>query len=121
MKSVTINDKEFNFVFNANTAELYAQLFGDDLIEMTMGIKQDNSFLLKRNRLQKLAYIANMQASHSIKELSNKLTMMGYLEWAEQFDAGTFVVGTEAMEAILAGWTESFATTATPKNLTAQQ
>ena len=118
MKTAIINDKEFQFLFNANTPELYYQVFGEDLIELTLKMRQekDNTIFHKRSRLQKMAFIANMQASKSIKELSNRLTMSMYFEWCEQFDAGAFIVGTAANDAILTGWVESFASTAIEKN-----
>lgn len=116
MKTATINEKEYQFVFNANTAELYYQVFGEDLIELTLKLKEDKTLFHKRGRLQKLAFITNMQASKSIKELSNRLTMSMYFEWCEQFDAGAFIAGSAANDAILTGWVESFASTATEKN-----
>ena len=118
MKTATINEKEFQFVFNANTAELYYQVFGEDLIELTLKMRQENDKTIfhKRSRLQKMAFIANMQAEKSIKELSNRLTMAMYFEWSEQFDAGEFIAGTDANEAVLTGWVESFASTAIEKN-----
>lgn len=116
MKTAILNGKEYKFVFNANTAELYYQVFGEDLIELTLKLKEDKTLFHKRGRLQKMAFVTNMQAEKSIKELSNRLTMAMYLEWAEQFDAGAFVAGSAANDAILTGWVESFASTATEKN-----
>ena len=53
MITVTINEKEYQFVFNANTPELYYQAFNEDLFELTLKSKDDNQILLRRNRLTK--------------------------------------------------------------------
>ena len=42
MLELTINDKQYQFVFNSNTSEIYYQTFGEDLFEMTMKLKEDN-------------------------------------------------------------------------------
>lgn len=120
MITVTINEKEYQFVFNANTPELYYQAFNEDLFELTLKSKDDNQILLRRNRLTKLAYIANMQARKTVRELAGRLNITTYLEWAEQFNCGTFLTGTAALE-IINAWNDSFGTKAEIKNQESQQ
>lgn len=115
MITVKINDKDYNFVFNSNTSELYYQVFNEDLFDLTIKSKEDNSLLLRRNRLSKLAYITNMQAKKSVRELSGRLNMTTYLEWADQFDNGTFLTGPAAMD-IVNAWNDSFSTKSEEKN-----
>lgn len=51
MVTVTIEGKEYNFVFNANTSELFYQVFNEDLFDITLKMKEDNTLIMKRNRL----------------------------------------------------------------------
>lgn len=120
MITLTLNGKEFNFVFNSNTCELYYQTFNEDLFELTLKSKEDNTLLLKRNRLVKMAYIANMQAKKSVRELCGRMNMTTYLEWADQFDNGAFVSG-ETATAIVTAWNDSFGSTSKEKNPTGPQ
>lgn len=115
MLTVNINDKDYNFVFNSNTSELYYQTFGEDLFELTIKLKDDNQLILKRNRLQKLAYIANQQASKSVRELAGHMNLTTYLMWSEQFDGREFLTGPAAAQ-IIDAWRGSFETKAEEKN-----
>ena len=115
MLELTINDKQYQFVFNSNTSEIYYQTFGEDLFEMTMKLKEDNQLLLKRNRLQKLAYVANMQSKKTVRELAGRLNLSTYLDWAEQFSGREFLTGPAAAQ-IIDAWRGSFETKSEIKN-----
>lgn len=115
MVTLKINGKDYDFAFNANTSELYYQVFQEDLFEMTLNMQQDKSLIMKRNRLQKLAYIGNMQAKKPIRELSGRLSLVQYLEWSEQFDSNTFL-NADVIRDVAAAWSGTFNTTAEEKN-----
>lgn len=122
METITINGKEYNFAFNANTSELFYQVFGEDLTKITFDLKDNKMALMEKNRLPKLAYIANMQAEKSIRELSNRLNVGLYMEWLEQFPAGAFITDAEVIRAVQSGWINSCtATIKEVKNPTGQQ
>ena len=115
MVTVTIEGKDYNFVFNANTSELFYQVFNEDLFDITLKMKEDNTLIMKRNRLQKLAFIANMQSKKPIRELAGRLSLVQYFEWSEQFAGGTFSMNTndltnEASETILGVTSEALET-----------
>lgn len=117
MTSATINGKEYKFMFNANTPELYYQVFGEDLTLIMYETQKDNMTMLRGQRCPKLAYIANMQATHSFKELANRLTRETYMEWLEQFDsAATFMLNTEVLTAVIGGWNDSCVSSVEIKN-----
>ena len=115
MITVKIDGKDFDFAFNANTSELYFQVFQEDLFELTVKMKEDNSLIIKRNRLQKLAFIGNMQAKKPIRELSGRLSLVQYLEWSEQFNSNTFL-NADVIRDVVAAWSGTFNTTAEEKN-----
>lgn len=122
MKSAIINGKEYKFMFNANTLELYFQVFKEDLATlMLFEFKNDNQLIMKNQRCPRLAYIANMQASHSFRELSNRLSMENYMEWLEQFPAGTFFYNVDALKAVVGGFNENIAASVEIKNPESQQ
>lgn len=117
MKTAKINGKEYQFMFNANTAELYYQVFKEDLTIITLNLKnKDSQEFIKNNRIQKLAYITNMQASKTIRELWGRIDFISYLEWANQFQGGDFITNSEVSQAIISGWTENIVTTSKIKN-----
>lgn len=112
--TIEINGKEYAFNINVNTSELYYQTFNEDLIELSMKSKDDNTILVRRNRIAKLAYITNMQTKKTVRELCGHLSVSLYLEWAEQFEPGVFLgdAGLKLMEA----WRESLGVKAEEKN-----
>lgn len=120
MKSVEINGKNYDFVFNANTSELYYQVFNEDLFELTMKMKDDSTIILRRNRLQKLAYIGNMQARKPVRELAGRLNLVNYFEWSDQFEKNEFM-NQDVANGIMTAWNDSFRTTAKEKNPASQQ
>lgn len=120
MKTINIEGKDYNFLFNANTSELFYQVFGEDLFEMTIKMKDDNTLIMKRNRLQKLAFIANMQSKKPIRELAGRLSLAQYFEWSEQFSTGTFLQA-DLIRELVGAWSGSYETTAEEKNPVSQQ
>lgn len=120
MVRINIDGKAYDFLFNANTSELYYQTFSEDIFEITMKMKDDKSLIMKRNRLQKLAYIANMQAKKPIRELAGRLSLVQYLEWCEQFKSGSFMEG-QTVTDLLTAWSGDFETNAEEKNPVSQQ
>lgn len=120
MVTVTIEGKEYNFVFNANTSELFYQVFNEDLFDITLKMKEDNTLIMKRNRLQKLAFIANMQSKKPIRELAGRLSLVQYFEWSEQFAGGTFMQA-DVIKDLVTAWSGTFETTAEEKNPDSQQ
>lgn len=115
MVTIEINGKEYNFLFNANTCELYYQTFNEDLFELTIKSKDDTTLLLRRNRLVKLAYIGNMQTRKTVRELCGHMNMTTYMDWADQFNNGAFLTG-EAAEKLVTAWNDSFNTKSQEKN-----
>ena len=120
MTTINIEGKDFNFNFNANTSELYYQVFQEDLFELTVKMNEDKTLLMKRNRLQKLAFIAYKQAQKPIRELAGRLGMVQYMEWSEQFSSNAFL-DSEVIKQLVAAWNGSFKTVAEEKNPDSQQ
>ena len=120
MVTIKINDKDYNFVFNANTSELYYQVFGEDLFELSVKSNEDKTLFLKRSRLQKLAFIGYKQAQKPVRELAGRLSLVQYLEWAEQFDSKTFE-DKDIITELVSAWRGSFQVTAEEKNPDSQQ
>lgn len=139
MKKAIINGKEYDFLFNANTPELFYQVFGEDLLlELALSSSdlknaanisklsekeqlEAGSMFLKKNRIAKLAFITNMQAQKTIAELSNRLTYADFMTWQNAFALGTFYSNTEVITAVVTGWSESMTTTSEVKNQGGQQ
>ena len=120
MVTIKINDKDYNFVFNANTSELYYQVFQEDLFELSVKSNEDKTLFLKRSRLQKLAFIGYKQAQKPVRELAGRLSLVQYLEWAEQFDSKTFE-DKDIITELVSAWRGSFQVTAEEKNPDGQQ
>lgn len=134
MKKAIINDKEYSFLFNANTPELFYQVFGEDiLLELTLSNAdmksaeelakltpkeqlEKGSVFMKKNRIAKLAFISNMQANKSIAELSNRLSYADFMTWQNNFALGTFYANSDVITAVITGWSESMTTSTTVKN-----
>ena len=112
--TIEINGKEYTFNINVNTSELYYQTFNEDLIDLSMKSKDDNMILVRRNRIAKLAYITNMQSKKTVRELCGHLSVALYLEWSDQFDAGTFIG--EAGVKLMNAWIASLGIKAQEKN-----
>ena len=136
MKTANIEGKEYKFMFNANTPELFYQVFGVDLLleislagsvlkKITDGNQEEKTkaatIFLKNNRIAKLAFITNMQAEKSINELSNRLSMADFMTWQNGFKLGTFYTNTEVITAIVTGWAEGMTTSTEIKNQGGQQ
>lgn len=136
MKTATINGKEYKFMFNANTVELFYQVFGVDLLleislagadlkKIQSGTDEDKlkaaTIFLKNNRIAKLAFITNMQTEKSISELSNRLSMVDFMNWQNAFPLGTFYTNTDVITAIVSGWAEGMTTSTEVKNQVGQQ
>lgn len=136
MKTAIINGKEYKFMFNANTVELFYQVFGVDLLleislagadlkKIQNGTEEDKlkaaTIFLKNNRIAKLAFITNMQAEKGIAELSNRLNMVDFMAWQNNFPLGTFYTNTDVITTIVSGWAEGMTTSTEVKNQVGQQ
>lgn len=121
METVLINGKEYRFEFNGNTITFFAQVFGEDLLSLTFEAQKKKQILLENNRLQKLAYITNVQAETSgWREAKKRLSMDNYMDWCEKFAPGTWLTGTPAT-IILTGWANGLVTETEAKNAESQQ
>lgn len=122
MIKVTIDGKEYAFVFNGNTAELYAQVFGEDIIALAFLEEEKKTFFVKNQRGRKLAFITAYQAEpgETWKTLSRKLNKDMYMEWITKFPAGVFLVG-EAAQAIQQEFGKALLVDASAKNPATQQ
>lgn len=121
METVIIDGKEYKFEFNANTVTFFSQVFGEDLLALTFEAQKKKQILLENGRLQKLAYITNVQADCSgWREAKKKLSDDNYMDWCENFAPGTWLTGTAAT-VIMTGWANGLVTETEAKNAESQQ
>ena len=121
METILIDGKEYRFEFNGNTITFFAQVFGEDLLALTFEAQKKKQILLENSRLQKLAYITNMQAECSgWSEVKKRISIDNYMDWCEGFKPGTWIAGTPAT-VILTGWANNLVTETESKNAGSQQ
>ena len=105
MAIITIDGREMEFAANAATPIRFKQIFKTDLMRMF----QDTESVEYYEAVTQLAYVMNAQAE---KNGFNGKSFDDYCTWLEGFTPMAFI---NVAEEIVSVWTDSEATTSTPK------
>ncbi len=105
MAIINIDGKEMEFAANAATPIRFKQIFKTDLMRMF----QDTESVEYYEAVTQLAYVMNAQAE---KNGFNGKSFDDYCTWLEGFTPMAFI---NVAEEIVSVWTDSEATTSTPK------
>lgn len=115
-KTITIGQHEVELLGNAATAILYKQAFHDDLLKSITELSQDNSGALAMiEKVEKMAFVMNAQATKSMKELAGNLTDAAFIDWLAQFDEDDFQDAV-TLTNILSVWNKNIKGTSVAKN-----
>lgn len=91
--TLIIEDREYDFLSNSGTAIIYKHIFKSDLlIELDKVIKKKKNIEKAEalETIEHLAFVMNIQATRSFREIYNQTDEVDFLEWISQFEEGTF-------------------------------
>lgn len=115
-KTLTIGEKEIALASNAATAILYKQTFHEDLLKSVSNLSTAPGDELEAvEKIQKLAFIMNKQASDNFSALIGKLTENDFIEWLCGFEESDFHTP-DVLVGILATWNKNFQSSSESKN-----
>lgn len=114
---IQIGDKEVEMLGNAATALLYKQAFHEDLLRAVASLSgaKEEDLIQAIEKLQKLAFIMNQQATKEFKDIVNKLTEEDFILWLSDFEENDFQEPS-CFSAILGTWNRNLMGSSESKN-----
>ena len=115
--TVKIGEKTLDMLGNAATAILYKQTFHEDLLKAVTALSgaKEDELIVAIEKLQRLAFIMNKQATEEFRNIVNKLTEGDFVEWLSDFEEADFQ-DPECFTAILFTWNKNLAGSSETKN-----
>ena len=122
-KIIEINGKDYEFVANLGTTDLYQKLTGENLLSQLASyrnIKAGNPDVLAKSQgildiYKKLAFVMHVQATApDIKTMFNQMNEADYFGWIMQFDTSDLTP--EFINGIVELWSGTRKTHVQPKN-----
>lgn len=114
---VRIGDRQVEMLGNAATALLYKQTFREDLLRAVASLSgaKEEDLIQAIEKLQKLAFIMNQQATKEFKNIVNKLTEEDFILWLSDFEETDFQ-DPQTFAAILSTWNKNLSGSSESKN-----
>lgn len=122
-KIIEINGKDYEFVANLGTTDLYQKLTGENLLSQLASyrnLKAGSPEILEKSQgildiYKKMAFVMHVQATApDIKTMFNQMNEADYFEWIMQFDVAD--LSTEFINGIVELWSGTRKTHTQAKN-----
>lgn len=113
---IQIGERQVEMLGNAATALHYKQTFHEDLLKSVASLsgKDETEMLAAIERIQKLAFVMNAQATRPFAEV-RKLTEDDFVEWLCDFEEDDFQAP-DVFLGILGVWNKNLAGSSEQKN-----